>query len=279
MCRRTLVPVVIPVRSRSLGGYYDPKSSLAVPPQKLTRACKSHNNRVSPRSRWRMPLLLVSFLASMLAVTADDSSLLDQLIVSGNVANSFLTSGITLQSRRRQSCRLHRHCTSGVTGMCALGFLKLLTSPVIVVAERQRKGGNEHGELKEEIDEKWYYMQWEKWDEDEGGCRNRKGKGKEWEEEGACRHINEWDVSKVTSFKHLFNRGDKESKRSTIDVPSLNGWVTSRVKNMDSTFQYAQQFNGQISNWNVASVTNMKKSECPVTVTSSLSLFLVIVCI
>jgi len=233
-----------------------------------------------------MPLLLVSFLASLLAVTADDSGLLDQLIVSSDVANSFLTSGITFQSKCRQSSTRHRHRATGIT--FALGFFKLLTSPDIVVAERQDQGGNLPQELQEEINEKWYKNQWVEWgggfgsnaqkEEGKEKCREvGNSLGKNWLEEGACEPIDEWDVSDITSFYHLFSQdgaSTSEEKRSYIDVPSLNGWSTERVTSMDSTFLYAQRFNGQISNWNVARVTIMKKSECPFSLTSSSTLFI-----
>jgi hypothetical protein len=99
-----------------------------------------------------MPLLLVSFLASLLAVTADDSSLLDQLIVSGDVANSFLTSGTSLKSRR-QHCtrRVPRRRHSGIT--VAYGLFKFLTNPGCLVVAKEEEEEEEKKEKNNEEEE------------------------------------------------------------------------------------------------------------------------------
>ena len=62
--------------------------------------------------------------------------------------------------------------------------------------------------------------------------------------------IGDWDVSAVTSLKHLF-------QYSTINL-DISKWDVSSVTNMYGVFEFATQFNQDISNWNTGAVTDMQ---------------------
>jgi surface protein len=61
--------------------------------------------------------------------------------------------------------------------------------------------------------------------------------------------IEQWDVSRCTTFQDLFV--DKD-----IGSPNLSQWDVSSVANMDGTFRNSN-FNGDISTWNVGHCTTM----------------------
>ena len=74
--------------------------------------------------------------------------------------------------------------------------------------------------------------------------------------------ISEWDVSKVTNMKSMF-------QNASAFNGDISKWDVSKVTNMDNMFngipadadfgfpQKPNKFNGDISNWNVSNVINM----------------------
>ena len=62
--------------------------------------------------------------------------------------------------------------------------------------------------------------------------------------------IGNWDVSKVTNMKRLFQN------ERTFNQP-LNGWNVANVKNMFATFHRAEAFDQPLDTWNVSNVGNM----------------------
>ncbi|GMI10335.1 hypothetical protein TrLO_g9866 [Triparma laevis f. longispina] len=73
-------------------------------------------------------------------------------------------------------------------------------------------------------------------------------------------HISEWDVSKVTSMKRLFNAGilgvGEAAKWFNAD---LSRWDVSNVTAMELMFCGAGFFNCNLSSWNVEKVTTMQQ--------------------
>ena len=68
------------------------------------------------------------------------------------------------------------------------------------------------------------------------------------------------DTSRITDMSHLFN-SDSTNTNSHADYSDFNGdisaWDVSSVTNMVDMFMQAKTFNGDISAWDVSSVTNM----------------------
>ncbi len=62
--------------------------------------------------------------------------------------------------------------------------------------------------------------------------------------------IMEWDTSKVTSMRGLFQ------DKTTCD-PDISGWNTGAVTDMSMMFQDARNFNKPIGNWDTSAVTSM----------------------
>ena len=62
--------------------------------------------------------------------------------------------------------------------------------------------------------------------------------------------IENWDVSKVTNMKNMFNNAAKFNG-------NISGWNVSQVEDMSGMFAHAQAFNQDISNWKVGNVKNM----------------------
>ena len=64
-------------------------------------------------------------------------------------------------------------------------------------------------------------------------------------------HISDWDTSKVTDMRSLF-----QHKRCFNDC--INNWDTSKVTDMSQMFYGASSFNQPLDKWNVTNVTNMR---------------------
>ena len=69
--------------------------------------------------------------------------------------------------------------------------------------------------------------------------------------------IGNWDVSNVTSMKHMFC-GDHASKIRMPFNQDIGKWDVSSVTDMNSMFSYSL-FNQDIGNWDVSNVTNMDR--------------------
>ena len=66
-------------------------------------------------------------------------------------------------------------------------------------------------------------------------------------------HISTWDVSKVTTFRNLFyNLDDPDEFNEDISL-----WNVSSVTDMEAAFEDCEEFNIDISNWDVSNVTDM----------------------
>ncbi len=88
-------------------------------------------------------------------------------------------------------------------------------------------------------------------------------------------HISEWNTSKVTNMKELFNdftsfnvdisKWDVSSVDDMSEMFSgckqfnqpLNNWDVSNVKEMGAMFEYCETFNQPLNNWDVSNVENM----------------------
>jgi surface protein len=89
------------------------------------------------------------------------------------------------------------------------------------------------------------------------------------------KYFNDWDVSSVTTMRHMFNRAKvfnqplnnwdvsnvtdmrlMFSDTNSFNQP-LNSWNVSYVTNMSGLFYEAKAFNQPLNNWDVSSVTNM----------------------
>ena len=64
-------------------------------------------------------------------------------------------------------------------------------------------------------------------------------------------HIGEWDTSKVTDMRGLFQNQHDFNEY-------IGAWDVSNVTNMCRMFNGASTFNQSISSWDVSNVTNMK---------------------
>jgi len=64
------------------------------------------------------------------------------------------------------------------------------------------------------------------------------------------KQIGQWDVSKVTDMRELFDG------RTSFDEP-LNDWNVSNVTNMNSMFSNCYNFNSPLNKWDVSRVTDM----------------------
>ncbi len=64
-------------------------------------------------------------------------------------------------------------------------------------------------------------------------------------------NIGNWDTSRVTNMKRLFNG-------ATIFNQDIGKWDVSKVTNMYGMFYEAENFNQDINKWDVSSVTNME---------------------
>jgi len=89
--------------------------------------------------------------------------------------------------------------------------------------------------------------------------------------------IEQWGTIAWESFANAFNSCTSLSQCNAIDTPDLSnvtdmslmfnfaenfngdisGWDTSNVTNMDQAFTHAENFNGDISGWDTSNVTNM----------------------
>jgi hypothetical protein len=66
------------------------------------------------------------------------------------------------------------------------------------------------------------------------------------------RAIEEWDVSAVTSMKHLFNVDSVGKGVSKWAGADLRKWDTKNVNNMWGMFEGASMFNGDVSSFDVS---------------------------
>ena len=64
-------------------------------------------------------------------------------------------------------------------------------------------------------------------------------------------HLGDIDTSAIDDMMLIFNYPYRK------DFSGIEGWDTSKVKNMDSMFCGAKHFNADISGWNVANVENI----------------------
>ena len=80
--------------------------------------------------------------------------------------------------------------------------------------------------------------------------------------------LGSWDIHAVTDMSNLFldeqSHADKNAECGPIlGADEFNGdlskWDVLHVLNMHSMFQYATSFNADISKWDVSSVTDMRK--------------------
>ncbi|MGV8087420.1 MAG: BspA family leucine-rich repeat surface protein [Candidatus Woesearchaeota archaeon] len=62
--------------------------------------------------------------------------------------------------------------------------------------------------------------------------------------------MNEWDVSKISDMQYMFNYATNFNQ-------NISGWNTANVTNMQEMFRIATNFNQNLSNWNTGKVTNM----------------------
>ncbi|AJC90841.1 BspA family leucine-rich repeat surface protein [Campylobacter subantarcticus] len=62
-------------------------------------------------------------------------------------------------------------------------------------------------------------------------------------------YLGDIDISNITNFKNLF----KKSKRR--DFSGIEIWDVSKVTDMSSMFEGCENFNGDLSKWNISNVT------------------------
>ena len=84
-------------------------------------------------------------------------------------------------------------------------------------------------------------------------------------EDGLDCDLNDIDVSKITDMSFLFNAnehwksGNKIFKKFNGDISQ---WNVSNVKDMKCTFNWCEQFNCDLSEWNVSKVNDMNSMFC-----------------
>ncbi|PZW01562.1 BspA family leucine-rich repeat surface protein [Metamycoplasma auris] len=63
--------------------------------------------------------------------------------------------------------------------------------------------------------------------------------------------IDEWDTSNITNMESVFERAKKFSG-------DISKWKTEKVKSFSNMFSFAEKFNGKLSDWNTNNVENMR---------------------
>jgi surface protein len=74
--------------------------------------------------------------------------------------------------------------------------------------------------------------------------------------------LNHIDVSEITDMSHLFCGSKKNGHGLSNFNGDISQWDVSNVKNMKSMFNHAYSFNQPIGNWDVSNVINMECMFC-----------------
>jgi len=81
----------------------------------------------------------------------------------------------------------------------------------------------------------------------------------DWEDaEEQYGSIGSWSTCRVTDFDKLFQDGEDDYDYQIFGGQDLNGWDLSSVTSLEYTFEYADNFNGRISDWDVSLSTSFR---------------------